>query len=132
MKIISRLLPILILIAILMAGCATPTEQPAEEPAVEEPQVEEPAAEEPTTLTVWYWGEQEAPGMQSFMEEAAQKYMEQNTNITVDVVLQESDSMYPAFRAAAEAGEGPDIQFFCPFCDFRFNIDTILLGTCGF
>ncbi|MCJ7659034.1 MAG: ABC transporter substrate-binding protein [Anaerolineales bacterium] len=117
MKLISRLLPILILIAILMAGCATPTEQPAEEPAVgepqvEEPEVEEPAAEEPTTLTVWYWGEQEAPGMQSFMEEAAQKYMEQNSNITVDVVLQESDSMYPAFRAAAEAGEGPDIQFF--------------------
>jgi multiple sugar transport system substrate-binding protein len=91
---------LLLLILSLMAACGG---GPAE--VVEE-------ADEPITLTVWYWGEQEAPGMQAFMEEAARIYSENNPNITVEAVLQETDSLYPAFRAAAEAGEGPDIQGF--------------------
>jgi ABC-type glycerol-3-phosphate transport system substrate-binding protein len=50
--------------------------------------------------------------MKDFMENAVQVYMQENPHITVNAVLQESDSLYPAFRAAAEAKEGPDIQFF--------------------
>lgn len=91
-------------IAILLAACAGPAAQPADGEA--------PADDEPITLVVWYWGEQEAPGTQAFMEEAVARYEEQNPNIDVEAVLQETDSLYPAFRAAAEAGEGPDIQFF--------------------
>ena len=64
------------------------------------------------TLTVWYWGEQEAPGMKAFMEKAVQIYEKEHPNIKVNAVLQESDALYPAFRAAAAAGQGPDIQFF--------------------
>lgn len=111
MKHSVNLIRIFILVVLLLASCGAPeqiTPQP-EEPA--EVPVEEPM-EEPVTLTVWYWGEQEAPGMKDFMEEAEKIYNEENPNITVDVVLQESETLYSAFRAAAEAGEGPDVQFF--------------------
>ena len=63
-------------------------------------------------LVVWYWGEQEAPGMQSFMKAAVQAYEKQNSSVTVQAVLQNSDTLYSAFRTAAKAGVGPDIQYF--------------------
>jgi raffinose/stachyose/melibiose transport system substrate-binding protein len=108
---------LMLVIALLIVACGGAATEEAAETTTED-MTEEPAAEEVTaeaeeiTLTVWYWGEQEAPGMQDFMEEAAQVYSEQNPNVTVDAVLQETDSLYPAFRAAAEAGQGPDVQFF--------------------
>lgn len=69
------------------------------------------SAKEATNLTVWYWGEQEVPGYQAYMEEMAQKYAEANEGVTVEVVLQESDTLYSAFRAAESAGEAPDLAF---------------------
>ena len=66
---------------------------------------------ENTTLTVWYWGEQEIPGYQSYMEEMAKKYTEQNPNVTVEVVLQESDTLVSALRTAEAGGEAPDLGF---------------------
>lgn len=63
------------------------------------------------TLTVWYWGEQEAPGYKAYMEEMVRRYEEKNQNVTVEAVLQESDNLYSAFRTAEAAGEGPDIQY---------------------
>jgi ABC-type glycerol-3-phosphate transport system substrate-binding protein len=44
------------------------------------------------------------------MEEMARKYREAN-NITVEVVLQESDNLVSAFRTAEGAGEAPDLAF---------------------
>jgi len=113
------LFQILIVLSFLFGACApaAATPPPAQEtkaPADASPEVvtETVAPAEPITLTIWYWGEQEAPGMKDFMETAVEIYMQENPNITVKAVLQESDSLYPAFRAAAEAKEGPDIQFF--------------------
>ena len=108
-------LSLLLMASILLSACATTAQTPAAQPqapAATEAPAQPAATEEPLTLTVWYWGEQEAPGMKDFMENAVQIYMKENPNITVNAVLQESDSLYPAFRAAAEAKEGPDIQFF--------------------
>ena len=62
-------------------------------------------------LLVWYWGEQEAQGMKQFMERAAKSYAEKN-DTPVKTVLQESDTLYTAFRTAAKSGSGPDVQFF--------------------
>lgn len=67
--------------------------------------------EENYTLTVWYWGEQEAPGYKAYMEEMVRRYEEKNQNVKVEAVLQESDNLYSAFRTAEAAGEGPDIQY---------------------
>jgi raffinose/stachyose/melibiose transport system substrate-binding protein len=64
-----------------------------------------------TELLVWYWGEQEAPGMQAFMEKAVAQYNAQQSRVKVTAVLQSSDTLYSAFAAAAEAGKGPDIQY---------------------
>jgi raffinose/stachyose/melibiose transport system substrate-binding protein len=127
-KRIQVLTALIVLAALLLSACGgaaetQPTQAPAdntpageEPPAQEEeptqPAAEEPASGEPVTLTLWYWGEQEAPGMQSFMEQAVSTWNTENPNVQVNAVLQETDSLYPAFRAAAEAGEGPDIQFF--------------------
>ena len=65
----------------------------------------------PVNLLVWYWGEQEAPGMKSFMQKAVARYNSQQSRVKVTAVLQSSDSLYSAFAAAAQAGKGPDIQY---------------------
>jgi len=64
-----------------------------------------------TELLVWYWGQQEAPGMQNFMEKAVARYNAQQSKVKVTAVLQSSDTLYSAFATAAEAGKGPDIQY---------------------
>ena len=64
-----------------------------------------------TPLLVWYWGQQEAPGMQSFMEKAVARYNAQQSRVSVTAILQSSDTLYSAFAAAAEAGKGPDVQY---------------------
>ena len=64
-----------------------------------------------TTLSVWYWGEQEVPGYKAYMEEMVKRYVKKNPDIKVEAVLQESDNLYTAFRTAEAAGEGPDIQY---------------------
>jgi raffinose/stachyose/melibiose transport system substrate-binding protein len=88
-----------------VTACApTPTTQPVASTEVA-PQAEK------ITLTIWYWGEQEAPGLKPFMEEAAKIYMQEHPNIEVKTVLQGED-LRLAFRTAAEAKQGPDIQYF--------------------
>lgn len=65
-------------------------------------------------LLVWYWGEQEAAGMKKFFEGEVQRYnkLGKDPKGQVKAVLQESDTLYTAFRTAAEAKKGPDVQFF--------------------
>ena len=65
-------------------------------------------------LLVWYWGEQEAAGMKKYFENQVKKYNTSGKDKKGDVkaVLQESDTLYTAFRTAAEAKKGPDVQFF--------------------
>jgi len=69
-------------------------------------------AQEKITLTVWWWGEQESPGLEKWMEGTVRLYEKQNPNVTVNAVLQQTDTLIPAFKSAAAAGQGPDIQFF--------------------
>jgi multiple sugar transport system substrate-binding protein len=65
-------------------------------------------------LLVWYWGEQEAAGMKKFFEGQVEEYNASDRDGAGEVkaVLQESDTLYTAFRTAAEAENGPDVQFF--------------------
>lgn len=118
MKASVRLL-IIMLFAVLLISCAgqaTPEAeivepQATEAPAVPaEPQATEapPEMEEPITITMWWWGEQNVPGFQKYIQESATKYNELHPNITVVEVLQ-GDETVTAFNAAVEAGEGPDI-----------------------
>lgn len=63
-------------------------------------------------LTVWWWGEQEAPGAQKWMDETVKKFEDANPNITIKTVLQSTDQLVPAFKSAAMAQSGPDLQYF--------------------
>ena len=105
----KRLLALLlttIMVLGLMTGCGAKKAEPS---TVNTENGEEAA--EITNLTVWYWGEQEIPGYQQYMEEMAEKYAAENPNFTVEVVLQDSDTLYSALRTAEAAGEGPDCAF---------------------
>jgi raffinose/stachyose/melibiose transport system substrate-binding protein len=119
----------MIIVVSLLASCAAPTTAPpvstassaqteapvktealtqTEAPAV----TQAPTASGPIKLVVWWWGEQEAPGAQKWMDETIAKYQEANPNIQIEAVLQSTDSLVPAFKSAAAAQEGPDIQYF--------------------
>lgn len=115
MKSLQKIFGLAVVLVLILTACATqPNAAPtagASQPQAQPTQTQTTSAGEKTKLLIWYWGEQEAPGMKSFMDKAVQVYMQENPNITVDAVLQESDSLYPAFRAAAAAKAGPDIQY---------------------
>jgi len=115
MKITFRILAASLLLSLLIASCApaaqpAPTEEPSAPEATQPP--EEPAAAEPVKLTVWWWGEQEAPGAQKWMDETIAKYQAEHPNVDIEAVLQGTDTLIPAFKSAAAAKEGPDIQYF--------------------
>lgn len=102
-----------IIVLALLTACATPAAPPpaeTEKPA--EPVVQTEAPAEEIKLVVWWWGEQEAPGAQKWMDETIAKYQEMHPNITIEAVLQSTDSLIPSFKSAAAAQEGPDIQYF--------------------
>jgi multiple sugar transport system substrate-binding protein len=110
----------LVILSMIAAQCgSTPTpEKPAatavpvvEEVATEVPVVEE-ASDEPVELVMWWWGEQEAPGAQTWLDETVEMYQKENPNVTIETVLQSTDSLIPAFQSAMAAEEGPDIQYF--------------------
>lgn len=98
----------LALLVVLLAGCVAPAAQQTSAP----PPAETSPAAEKIKLVVWWWGEQEAPGAQKWMDETIAKYQEANPNVTIEAVLQSTDTLIPAFQAAAAAKEGPDIQYF--------------------
>ena len=80
-----------------------------------------------TVLEVWWWGEQEAPGLQDAMNEIGQMFNSLDNGLKVNLVLQESESLYTAFRVAAQAGQAPDIQFFWGGTQ---ALEDVWLGNC--
>ena len=63
-------------------------------------------------LTLWWWGEQEAPGAKKWLTETIAKYKVKRPNVSITPVLQTTDGLVPSFQAAAAAKKGPDIQYF--------------------
>jgi raffinose/stachyose/melibiose transport system substrate-binding protein len=68
--------------------------------------------DEPIDLTMWWWGEQEAEGTKAFLDETIALYQEKHPNVTIKPVLQTTEGLVPSFETAAQAGKGPDIQYF--------------------
>jgi ABC-type glycerol-3-phosphate transport system substrate-binding protein len=69
------------------------------------------SVQQPKTVTVWWWGEGDTPGSKAWLEETASAYEKDHSGITIDLVEQTTDQLYPAWEAAITAKEGPDIQF---------------------
>ena len=59
-------------------------------------------------LRAWWWGEQELPGLQAFVEDSVARY----TAANVETMLQDTSVVISQFQTAAAAGEAPDIQYF--------------------
>ena len=64
-----------------------------------------------TELTLWWWGEEDVPGSKAWLEQTVEAYEKENPDITIEMVQQTSDQLFPAWEASIQAGEGADIQF---------------------
>jgi ABC-type glycerol-3-phosphate transport system substrate-binding protein len=63
------------------------------------------------SLTFWWWGEDEAPGLGSWLERVARRF-EDDRDVPVDLRLLRHDEVLPGFPAAVAAGRAPDLHFF--------------------
>ena len=70
------------------------------------------APTEDVSLTMWWWGEQEAAGAKKWLAETVKLFEKKYSNVTVKTVLQTTDGLIPSFKAAAAAKKGPDLQYF--------------------
>src|SRR5689334_20949624 len=59
------------------------------------------------TLNMWWWGEQELPGLQAFLDDSVKNY----SAATVKTMLQDTAVVISQFQTAAAAGNAPDIQY---------------------
>ncbi|HLJ58436.1 MAG TPA: extracellular solute-binding protein [bacterium] len=62
-------------------------------------------------LTFWWWGEQLAPGLKTYVGDAMPKFESQYPGSHVNAVLQASESLLPGFASACQAKQGADVQF---------------------
>jgi multiple sugar transport system substrate-binding protein len=115
----------------IITGCAAPpaapqapaAEAPAEAPAAETAPTAAPA-QAATTLVMWWWGEQEAPGLETWLKEGADLYKEKSGN-SVEMTLQDNASVIPEFQTASAANDAPDIQF---LWNGIYHMESVWLG----
>ena len=62
-----------------------------------------------TNLTMWFWGEDDAPGANKWLAAAVKSYEAKNPNIKIKVVAQPVATFIATFQAAAAAKSGPDV-----------------------
>jgi multiple sugar transport system substrate-binding protein len=96
--------------AVVLASCATKTEEPA--PAEEEaPVVEAPPEAGPVSIEFLAWGDNaDIPAW----EQLSKNYMEMNPNVTVNVttVADPGNNMYPKLQTMVAGGTPPDVSSF--------------------
>jgi raffinose/stachyose/melibiose transport system substrate-binding protein len=63
------------------------------------------------TLTVWWLGNQEIPGIEAWMKNTIAKYEKLHPNVTVKTVLESTDTYTTTQKTACKGGSGPDIWY---------------------
>jgi ABC-type glycerol-3-phosphate transport system substrate-binding protein len=58
-------------------------------------------------LLMWWWGEQELPGLQDFVNQSIAAY----DGASVEAVLQDTSVVISQFQTASAANEAPDLQY---------------------
>ena len=94
-----------VLAAAVLLGSTASAARPTARGAQEDPSAD-------VNLTMWWWGEQEAAGAKNWLAQTIKLYEKKHPNISIKTVLQTTDGLIPAFKAAAAAKKGPDIQYF--------------------
>ena len=72
-------------------------------------------------LNMWWWGEQELPGLKAVVDDAVKSY----TAASVKPMLQDTAVVISQFQTAAAAGEAPDIQF---LWNGIYHMESVWLG----
>lgn len=72
-------------------------------------------------LNMWWWGEQELPGLQAYVDDSVKAY----TTATVKPMLQDTAVVISQFQTAAAAGQPPDIQF---LWNGIYHMESVWLG----
>ena len=70
---------------------------------------------------MWWWGEQELPGLQGFVDDSVKNY----TAATVKPMLQDTAVVISQFQTAAAAGSAPDIQY---LWNGIYHMESVWLG----
>jgi multiple sugar transport system substrate-binding protein len=112
MKNAIKIITALLVFVVIATGCSPAPTATTAPPTVAANATQAPTSAAPVHLVIWWWGEQEAPGAQKFMDDTVAAYEALHPNVTIDTVLQSTDSLIPAFTSAIAAGSGPDIQYF--------------------
>lgn len=73
------------------------------------------------TLEMWWWGEQELPGLQKFVDSSIAAYKD----ATVKSMLQDTAVVISQFQTAAAAGNAPDIQY---LWNGIYHMESVWLG----
>ena len=73
------------------------------------------------TLDMWWWGEQELPGLRKFVDSSIAGYKE----TTVKPMLQDTAVVISQFQTAAAAGKAPDIQY---LWNGVYHMESVWLG----
>ncbi len=73
------------------------------------------------TLDMWWWGEQELPGLQKFVDSSIAGYKE----AAVKGMLQDTAVVISQFQTAAAAGSAPDVQF---LWNGIYHMESVWLG----
>ena len=73
------------------------------------------------TMDMWWWGEQELPGLQKFVDSSVANYKE----ATVKPMLQDTAVVISQFQTAAAAGNAPDIQY---LWNGIYHMESVWLG----
>ena len=112
----------------LLSACGA---APATAPEAAAPTDAAPAAAEATqapqaaaNLKMWWWGEQEAVGIQKWLDDTLAKFKEE-TGVNLDPTLMDTDQVIPQFTTAAAAGNVPDVQF---LFNGIYHMENVWLG----
>ena len=73
------------------------------------------------TLDMWWWGEQELPGLKAFLDASVAAYKD----ATVKTMLQDTAVVISQFQTAAAAGNAPDIQY---LWNGIYHMESVWLG----
>lgn len=73
------------------------------------------------TLDMWWWGEQELPGLQKFVDSSIAGYKD----AAVKSMLQDTAVVISQFQTAAAAGKAPDIQY---LWNGVYHMESVWLG----
>ncbi len=79
------------------------------------------ASAQEKNLDMWWWGEQELPGLQKFVDSSVAAYKD----AAVKSMLQDTAVVISQFQTAAAAGNAPDIQF---LWNGIYHMESVWLG----